>query len=535
MFPQELRGPTGGVDAEADLREPHRDREDRGLVLVPHGHVDRPLRRQGVPRRDHRLVVRAAEGPIDPHHLARALHLGAEDRVDAGEPLEREHGGLHGDVVDARLAHEAHAAQGLTEHHLRRDLREGHADGLRDVGNRSTRARIRLEDVHGIVLHRELKVHQADDLQRVADLPRDSADLTEDGFGEGLGRQYTRGVAGMDARFLDVLLDPADEDVLAIRDDVHVNLRRVGKIAVHEDRVRLRDADRPLHESGEILFAVDDLHPAATEDVRRPDENGVADPGGHLSDLVEAVPGSRVRLPDSKALHERRELSTVLGEVDRGRWRAEDPSPRTTAGQRAGERDREIDRGLTAELHDDTIRLLLLDDVQDVLEQERFEVQPGGDVEIGRDGLGIVVRDDRGDALFPQCEDSLDTAVIELDALADPDGTAPDDQHLPTRELLRLTARLVRGIEVGRLGLELPSARVDHLVRDSRSTAPHGLLRAVGQGGERLIGEPEPLCLREDRLADPGSSESRLDSHEMSDLLDEERVPLRQGSDLLRR
>src|SRR5439155_11722514 len=83
--------------------------------------------------------------------------------------------------------------------------------------------------------------------------------------------------------------------------------------------------------------------------------------------------------------------------------------------------------------------------------------------------------------------------------------------------------------------LQASTAGVDHLLRDSRSPAPHGLLRAVGQGGERLIGEPEPLCLREDWLADPGSSEPRLDSHEMSDLLDEERVPLRQGSDLLRR
>src|SRR5437870_12725341 len=166
---------------------------------------------------------------------------------------------------------------------------------------------------------------------------------------------------------------------------------------------------------------------------------------------------------------------------------------------------------------------------------ERYEIQAGGDVEVGRGCRGIVVRDDRGDALFPQRDDSLDTAIIELDALADPDGTAPDDQHLPTRELLRLTARLVRGIEVGRLGLELPSARVDHLVRDSRSTPPHGLLGAAGQGGERLVGEPEPLCLREERLADPGSTAARLDPHEMSDLLDEERVPLRQGSDLLRR
>src|SRR5206468_12940782 len=123
---------------------------------------------------------------------------------------------------------------------------------------------------------------------------------------------------------------------------------------------------------------------------------GVDVPASRPSDRVEADPGRRLRLPDSKALHEGRELSTVLGEVDRGRWRAEDPSPRTTAGQRAGERDREIDRGLAAELHDDTIRLLLLDDVQDVLEQERFEVQSGGDVEIGRDGLGIVIRDNRG-------------------------------------------------------------------------------------------------------------------------------------------
>src|SRR2546426_5760172 len=118
----------------------------------------------------------------------------------------------------------------------------------------------------------------------------------------------------MDARFLDVLLDPADEDVLAVRDDVHIDLRRVGQITVHQDRVCLRDADRPLHEPGKILLAMDDLHPAATEDVGGPDEDGIADPGGDLSDLVEAVSRGGVRLPDSKALHEGGELSTILGE-----------------------------------------------------------------------------------------------------------------------------------------------------------------------------------------------------------------------------
>src|SRR5437870_7998835 len=82
----------------------------------------------------------------------------------------------------------------MTEHHLRRDLREGHADGLRDIRNRSTRARIRLEHVHGVVLDGQLKVHQADDLQGVADLPRDAADLVEHGLRERLGGQHTGGV-----------------------------------------------------------------------------------------------------------------------------------------------------------------------------------------------------------------------------------------------------------------------------------------------------------------------------------------------------
>jgi len=81
----------------------------------------------------------------------------------------------------------------------------------------------------------------------------------------------------------------------------------------------LRDADRPFHELGEILLAMDDLHPAAAEDVRRPDENRIADPGGDLSDFFEAVPRGGLRLRDAKALHQGGEFPAVLGEVNRSR------------------------------------------------------------------------------------------------------------------------------------------------------------------------------------------------------------------------
>ena len=45
-----------------------------------------------------RLRERALEARVEAHHLARALHLRAEQRVDVGETGEREHGLLHGHV-----------------------------------------------------------------------------------------------------------------------------------------------------------------------------------------------------------------------------------------------------------------------------------------------------------------------------------------------------------------------------------------------------------------------------------------------------
>src|SRR2546425_139865 len=147
-----------------------------------------------------------------------------------------------------------------------------------------------------------------------------------------------------------------------------------------------------------------------------------------------------------------------------------DPCPRTTSAQRPCERQREVDRRLAAKLKDDPVRVLLFDDVQNVLDQERFEVQARGDVEVGGDRLRVVVRNDRGDALLPQREDALDAAIVELDALADPDGSTADNQDLASFQGRRLARRLVRRIEVWRPRLEFAAARVHHLVRDPRST-----------------------------------------------------------------
>ena len=60
----------------------------------------------------------------------------------------------------------------------------------------------------------------------------------------------------------------------------------------------LRDARRGLHEPGEIVFRVHDLHPASTEHIRGPDQHRIPDPAGELAHLLKAVARGRVGLED---------------------------------------------------------------------------------------------------------------------------------------------------------------------------------------------------------------------------------------------
>src|SRR5207245_9420710 len=100
-----------------------------------------------------------------------------------------------------------------------------------------------------------------------------------------------------------------------------------------------------------------------------------------------------------------------------------------------------------------------------------------------------------GDALFSQCEDALDAAIVEFDPLADSNGSAADDQDFPSPQPRGLACRLVCRIEVGRPRLKFAAARIHHLVRHPRSTPTNPLFRTSSERGERLIREPGALRL----------------------------------------
>ena len=159
-----------------------------------------------------------------------------------------------------------------------------------------------------------------------------------------------RGVAGVDARLLDVLHDRADQHRLAVGDGVHVHLERALEELVDQHRLVRRDrAPRAPSQSSSSLRVVDDAHAAPAQHVRRPHQHRVAELlGGRRAPRSRVRGDARLRLRAAPA----RSTSVaparaVLGQVEPVERRAQ----RAARPPRAA-RARELERRLAAELHD---------------------------------------------------------------------------------------------------------------------------------------------------------------------------------------
>ena len=84
------------------------------------------------------------------------------------------------------------------------------------------------------------------------------------------------------------------------------------------------------------------------------------------------------------------------------------------------QRHSQIQRRLPTKLDDNTVRLLSIHDVENVLPCKRLKVQPVGSIVICAHGFWIAVHHDGLIAVFLQSERRMDAAVIELDPLSDP-------------------------------------------------------------------------------------------------------------------
>src|SRR5207247_1511117 len=95
-------------------------------------------------------------------------------------------------------------------------------------GHRARRARVYFEDVHHIVFRGVLHVHQADHLQGARDAARVVTDRLQVPLRADERWHDARAVARVNAGFLDVLHDAADDDgARGVGDRVDVELERI--------------------------------------------------------------------------------------------------------------------------------------------------------------------------------------------------------------------------------------------------------------------------------------------------------------------
>jgi hypothetical protein len=92
------------------------------------------------------------------------------------------------------------------------------------------------------------------------------------------------------------------------------------------------------------------------------------------------------------------------------------------------QRQRGIERGLTAHGRQERVGPFLLDDLGDNLRRDRLDVSRVRQIRVGHDGRRIGIDEDDPITLFAQSLAGLRARIVELARLADDDRAGADDQ-----------------------------------------------------------------------------------------------------------
>ena len=122
--------------------------------------------------------------------------------------------------------------------------------------------------------------------------------------------------------------------------------------------------------------------------------------------------------------------------------------------------NRQFERRLPAELNDHAIGIFPIDDVQNLFQGQRLEVELVRSVVIRADSLRVAIDHDGLITVFFERKGGMHAAVIELDALADAIGPAAENHDFLALRRLRLIFAFVSRIEIRGKRFELGAAGI---------------------------------------------------------------------------
>ena len=331
----QIGGAVRGDEFESEFEEAAGDFGDVRLVLIVDADEDGALRGKFLSRRELRFVEGFAEVVGDAHDFSGGAHFRTEHGIDAGEFRPRKYWRLH---VEAAAGVEVGAAldkfrkkfaELAASHQARGDFCERHAGGFRDIRNGPRGARVDFNHVDGAVgivavilrthatRNRELNVHQSDDFQRAREFERVVTHHVELRLRNVDSRQHAGRVSGVDAGFLDVLHDAANDDVLSVGERVDVDFDGILQELVDEDGAVVGILHRLFHILHDGVFVEGDHHGAAAENVGGTDEDGESDLARGFDRLFWRSDHRAGSLRDIEFFEQFTEALAILGEIDR--------------------------------------------------------------------------------------------------------------------------------------------------------------------------------------------------------------------------
>ena len=159
----------------------------------------------------------------------------------------------------------------------------------------------------------------------------------------------------------------------------------------------------------------------------------------------------------------------------------------------------QLDRGLSAELNDSSVRFLDANNALDIFRGQRLEIQLICDIEVGTYGLRVVVYNNSLVSFFFKRPGAVHGTEVELDTLANADRAGAENQNFFLLVLLfHLADAVEAGIVIRSLRCELSCTGIYHLICCADVVCmAHGLdffLAHTGQSGNDIVRELDALC-----------------------------------------
>ena len=389
----------------------------------------------------HGLHQRALEAVVDGHDLAGGLHLGAEGVVRIHELVKRPARELDHAVVDGRLEaglglfgdRVGDLVQTVADRDLGGHLGDRVAGRLGSQRGRTGHAGVDLDDrvLEGFRIERELHVAAALDAQLGDDVERRGAQHLVFLVAQRLAGRDDDRVARVHADRVDVFhITDRDRVALGVAHDLVFDFLPARDALLDQDLVHTGVHDAGRGDLAQLVPGVGDAAARAAEGVRRADDDRQADLTGEVDRVLDRVHdlGGDARLAD--LFHRILEHLAVLRLGDGVRLGAQQLDAHLIEEAALAQLHGEVEAGLAAQIGQQRVRALLLDDLLHGLDGHGLDVDLVRHGLVGHDGRGVGVDEHDLQALLAQRAAGLRARVVELGRLADDDRAGAQHHYL---------------------------------------------------------------------------------------------------------